>query len=107
NRLDLPPTRNLWEMAADAATVPAPLIVRRARPGDRVRPLGLSGSRKLQDIFVDRKLPRDDRWLFPVVEAAGEILGVPGIVRSRAALVTADTRSTLRVVARKAGIAGS
>ena len=43
HRLDLPPTRTLWEMAADAATVPAPLIVRGARPGDRVRPLGLRG----------------------------------------------------------------
>jgi len=105
-RLDPPRTRSLWEMAADAATVPGPVVVRRARPGDRVRPLGLPGSRKLQDIFVDRKLPRDERWSFPVVEAAGEVLWVPGIVRSSAALITPATRSTLRLVARKPGIAG-
>jgi tRNA(Ile)-lysidine synthase len=106
HRLHVPPARDLWEMAADAATVPAPLIVRRARPGDRVRPLGLRGSRKLQDVFVDRKLPRDERWSFPVVEAAGEVLWVPGIVRSGAALITPATCSALRLIARKAGIAG-
>lgn len=105
-RSDPPRTRSLWEMIADAATVPAPLFVRGARHGDRVRPLGLRGSRKLQDIFVDRKLPRDERWSFPVVEAAGEVLWVPGIVRSNAALITRETSSTLRLVARKAGIAG-
>ena len=97
---------DLWEVAADAAGVPAPLIVRSARPGDRVRPLGMRGSRKLQDIFVDRKLPREQRWSFPVVEAAGEILWVPGVVRSGAALITAETRLTLRLAARKTGIAG-
>lgn len=101
-----PRLRSLWEMAADAEAVRAPLVVRSARPGDRVRPLGLRGSRKLQDIFVDRKLPRAERWSFPVVEAAGEVLWVPGMVRSDAALITPETRSTLRLIARKTGIAG-
>jgi len=41
-----------------------------------------------------------------VVEAAGEVLWVPGIVRSSAALITPETCSTLRLVARKPGIAG-
>jgi len=105
-RLDPRHTQSVWEMTADAATVPAPLLVRGARPGDRVRPMGLQGSRKLQNIFVDRKLPRDERWSYPVVEAAGEVLWVPGIVRSNAALITGETSSTLRLVAWKAGIAG-
>ena len=97
---------DLLEAAVDAASVPAPLIVRSTRPGDRVRPLGMRGSRKLQDIFVDRKLPRDERWSLPVVEAAGEILWVPGVVRSGDALITAETRLTVRLAARKTGIAG-
>jgi tRNA(Ile)-lysidine synthase len=103
-----PPPRpaDLWEVTADAAVVLTPLLVRSARPGDRVRPLGMRGHRKLQDIFVDRKLPRADRWSVPVVEAAGEILWVPGVVRSGAALITAATRSSLRLVAQKTGIAG-
>jgi tRNA(Ile)-lysidine synthase len=102
----VPRAPDLWEMSADADAVPGPLMVRSARPGDRVRPLGLRGSRKLQDIFVDRKLPREQRWSFPVVEAAGEVLWVPGMVRSATALITPETRSTIRLVAQKAGIAG-
>jgi len=97
---------DLWEMAADADAVPPPLVVRSARPGDRIRPLGLHGSRKLQDIFVDRKLPRASRWSFPVVEAAGELLWVPGMVRSGTALISPETRCVLRLVAQKTGIAG-
>jgi tRNA(Ile)-lysidine synthase len=97
---------DLWELTADAAVVPTPLVVRRVRAGDRVRPLGMRGRRKLQDIFVDRKLPRAERWSIPVVEAAGEILWVPGVVRSGAALITPETRSSLRLVAQKTGIAG-
>jgi tRNA(Ile)-lysidine synthase len=102
-----PRPRDLWELAADADSVPRPLILRSARRGDRVRPLGMQGSRKLQDIFVDRKLPREQRWSLPVVEAAGEILWVPGVVRSCAALITSGTRSTLRLIAQKTGIAGA
>ena len=97
---------DLWELTADAAVLPTPLVVRRAQPGDRVRPLGMRGRRKLQDIFVDRKLPRAERWSMPVVEAAGEIIWVPGVVRSGAALITAETRSSLRLIAQKTGIAG-
>ncbi|MFC1467609.1 tRNA lysidine(34) synthetase TilS [Verrucomicrobiota bacterium] len=54
------------------------LIVRSIRDGDRMRPLGMSGSRKLQDILVDEKVPRDLRRELPVVECEGEIVWFPG-----------------------------
>ncbi len=43
------------------------LIVRTRRPGDRFRPLGMRGTRKLQDLFVDRKVRRDHRNKVPIV----------------------------------------
>jgi tRNA(Ile)-lysidine synthase len=98
---------DLWEVAADAHAVAAPLLVRSVRRGDRIRPLGMRGHRKLHDIFVDRKLPRDERWSLPVIEAAGKILWVPGVVRSSAAPITPATRATLRLAAQKPGIAGA
>ncbi|HEY0705234.1 MAG TPA: tRNA lysidine(34) synthetase TilS, partial [Polyangia bacterium] len=56
------------------------LRVRRFRPGDRMRPRGGRGSRKLQDLFVDAKIPRFARGKLPVVtDAAGTILYVPGL----------------------------
>jgi len=95
--------RDLWGLVADAQAIAAPLIVRTARPGDRMRLLGLDGHRKLQDLFVDRKLPVGARRTCPVVESAGEILWVPGVARSDRALVTSATRATLRVFAQRAG----
>ncbi|TAN38439.1 MAG: tRNA lysidine(34) synthetase TilS [Verrucomicrobia bacterium] len=56
----------------------SPLVVRVARPGDRLAPFGLNGTKKLQDIFTDAKVPRDQRDQIPVVECRGEIVWLPG-----------------------------
>lgn len=97
---------DLFEAVADAALVAGSLIVRTVRPGDRIRPLGLQGHRKLQDVLVDRKVPIRTRRTCPVVEVNGEVFWVPGIVRSSHALVTPSTRATLRLTAEEPTIAG-
>ncbi len=96
---------DLWSLLADADAIQAPLIVRGARPGDRIRPLGMRGQRKLQDVFVDRKLPRAQRHSRPVVEVDGEVLWVPGVARSRCALISPQTRAALRLIAHDPAIA--
>jgi tRNA(Ile)-lysidine synthase len=53
--------------------------VRAWRDGDRMRPVGLGGSKSLQDLFTDRKVPRALRRTLPVVEAAGQIVWVAGV----------------------------
>ena len=66
-----------------------------------MRPAGLGGSKKLQDLFTDRKVPREERALVPVVESGGEIAWVAGVAadeRFRApegapAVVLSATRS--------------
>jgi tRNA(Ile)-lysidine synthase len=58
------------------------LVLRALRPGDRMRPRGGRGSRKLQDLLVDAKIPRQERAGLPAVVAgggAGPILFVPGL----------------------------
>jgi tRNA(Ile)-lysidine synthase len=62
-----------------AAALAPPLEIRAWRPGDRMRPLGLGGSRSLQDLFTDRKVPRGRRGALPVVLSDGEIAWVPGV----------------------------
>jgi tRNA(Ile)-lysidine synthase len=58
-----------------------PLIVRTRRPGDRVR--GPAGSRKLQDVLVDRRIPAERRDVLPVVtDTGGALLWVPGVWNS-------------------------
>jgi tRNA(Ile)-lysidine synthase len=54
------------------------LIVRGWRPGDR-----LAGrSKKIQDVFVDAKIPRSDREGWPLVVRGDAVLAVPGIVEA-------------------------
>jgi tRNA(Ile)-lysidine synthase len=56
-----------------------PLSVRNRRPGDRFRPLGLDGQKKLQDFFVDRKVARHVRDGVPlVVDESDRIVWVAG-----------------------------
>lgn len=54
------------------------LYLRNWQPGDRMRPFGMAGSKKLQDILVDAKVPRPERIGVPVVECGGEIIWMPG-----------------------------
>jgi tRNA(Ile)-lysidine synthase len=55
-----------------------PLRIRGWRPGDRFRPLGLAGQKKLQDLFVDAKVPRTDRARVPLLLAGERIAWVVG-----------------------------
>ena len=71
------------------------LVVRAWREGDRMRPLGLGGSKSLQDLFTDRRIPRRVRRTLPVVVSDGEIAWVPGVAtgeRFRVQGATARTR---------------
>ena len=75
-----------WELVAgddgepfDADALGDRLLVRPWRAGDRMRPAGLGGTKTLQDLFTDLKVPRERRPLMPVVEAGGEIAWVPGL----------------------------
>ena len=100
------PPADLWEMVADGDALRWPLMIRTPVTGDRIHPLGVNGRRKLQDVFVDRKLPLRLRRSRPVVECAGEILWVPGLIRSDHALIKPATRSIVRLVAEKTDVAG-
>ena len=49
------------------------------RPGLRMRPVGGRGTRKLQDIFVDARVPREERDTWPLVFAGDRLAWVPGV----------------------------
>jgi tRNA(Ile)-lysidine synthase len=77
----------------------AGLVARNFMQGDRIHPLGMSGTRKVHDVFVDRKIPRARRERFPIVAAGDTIAWLPGLARADWALVTKSTESVLRVEA--------
>ncbi|MCI8445675.1 MAG: tRNA lysidine(34) synthetase TilS [Bacilli bacterium] len=66
------------------ADVKLPLRVRNRRPGDKIAVKGLDGHKKLKDIFIDEKIPRSLRDVWPiVVDATGMIVWLPGIKKSK------------------------
>ena len=82
--------------AFDKEMVVSPLSVRPLRAGDRIRPFGLEADKKVKEILIDRKVPREERWGRPVVfDAEGKILWIPGVLRSDHAPVTPKTRRTV------------
>ena len=75
-----------------------PLVLRARHPGDRMRPRGGRGSRKLSDLIIDAKIARDARVALPVLASAdGVVLFVPGLRPAEAGRPTASTRRLLSV----------
>jgi len=64
-----------------ARDVTLPLVLRSPLPGDRFRPSGMKGTKKLQDLFVDLKLPREARQNTVVLVKGTELLWVVGVRR--------------------------
>ena len=65
--------------AVQGSSIQGALRVRGRQPGDRLRPLGAPGRRKVQDVLVDRKVPRAERDRVPiVVDESGQIVWVAG-----------------------------
>jgi tRNA(Ile)-lysidine synthase len=94
---DLPVDDDPFTATLDAAALAPALDVRAWQPGDRMRPLGLGGSRSLQDLFTDRKVPRARRALTPVVRSGDEIAWVPGVATGERFRVTDATRVRVRL----------
>jgi tRNA(Ile)-lysidine synthase len=59
------------------------LVIDSVRVGDRMRPLGMDGSRKLSDLLIDAKIPRRQRALIPVVRDSGRIVWLAGVRMSQ------------------------
>ncbi len=54
------------------------LLVRAWRHGDYFYPSGFGKRKKLQDFFVDSKIPRDERYAIPIIEESGNIVWIAG-----------------------------
>ena len=86
------------QVVLDAARVAVPLRVRAWQPGDRLVPLGMTGHRKVQDLFTDHKVPADQRRQVPIIaDAQDRIVWVVGHALSDEVKVTSATSRYLRI----------
>jgi tRNA(Ile)-lysidine synthase len=97
----LPPAD--YVVTLDEETVGGQLVVKSRKPGDRIRTAGLDGTRKLQDVFVDAKVRRDARILYPVIASGEEILAVPGLAVSESAAPRTN-RPTVTITITRSGV---
>ena len=83
----------------DADAIQGALVVRSRQPGDRLRPLGMRGTKKVQDILVDAKVPRAERDGVPIIVDNAGIVWVVGHCIAERVAVTAETRSLFQLKA--------
>lgn len=87
----------------DADALGSELEVTGVREGDRMRPLGMEGSRKLSDMLVDAKVPRRMRAVVPVVRSGGTVVWLAGVRMAEEYKVTSETRAAVELAWRRPG----
>jgi tRNA(Ile)-lysidine synthase len=102
---DVPPSEP-WSCLLDAAATGDLLVVRARRSGDRMRPLGMGGrSKRLQDLFVDARVPVAERdgWPLLVAGADHQVVWVPGLQVSEDVRLRAETQRVVAASVRPPG----
>jgi tRNA(Ile)-lysidine synthase len=91
----LPPSR----VIIDPGILAGPLRVRNILPGDRITPFGMACTKKLQDVFVDKKIHRRERARAVVVTDGEKILWVVGVLASESTRIAGPIRSAIALSA--------
>ncbi|RKZ07122.1 tRNA lysidine(34) synthetase TilS [bacterium] len=74
-----------------------PLRIRRRKMGDNIRPFGMKGTKKLSDIFIDKKVPLSKRDRIPVFEDKGGIFWIPGVVSDERMRIGPKAKRAIRI----------
>jgi tRNA(Ile)-lysidine synthase len=73
------------------------LCVRTRRHGDRMQPLGMAHEKKIQDILVDKHIPRAQRSQIPLFFSGGHCIWLAGVQVDDRVRLTPDTQRILRL----------
>lgn len=74
------------------------LTVRTWLPGDRFQPLGMKrGTKKLQDFFTDKKIPRTERGKIPIFLYKNKIIAVGNLTLSEKYKITGATKKAIKI----------
>nr|WP_312887202.1 tRNA lysidine(34) synthetase TilS [Clostridium lacusfryxellense] len=74
-----------------------PIILRYRKDGDRFMPLGMTGNKKIKDLFIDLKIPKSKRNEIPLICFGNDISWVVGYRVSEKFKVSKDTKNILRI----------
>lgn len=93
----IPIRQNAMTAMFDADSVNGEMFIRTREEGDRLRPFGMTGTKKIHDIFIDQKIPLIERDRYPIVCDASGILWAPGLIQDERTRVTSATRRVLKI----------
>jgi tRNA(Ile)-lysidine synthase len=85
----------------DPGKLRPPLTVRTRRPGDRLRPVGMAGEKKVKALLMEAKVPPGERDRWPLVCDQGGIVWVVGVRIADGYKVEAGTSEVLRLEAKR------
>lgn len=77
------------------------ILIRGRKNGDKIIPLGMNGSKKLKDIFIDMKIPKEERGNIPILCFDENIAWIIGIRTSEEYKLTNKSKNILKVVVRR------
>ena len=78
------PEKSNYYLKLNSKDISLPLYVRNKKDGDKMMVKNMESYKKLKNIFIDEKIPKEERDAYPiVVDSKGEILWIPGIKKSK------------------------
>ncbi|SKA95447.1 tRNA(Ile)-lysidine synthase [Caloramator quimbayensis] len=80
------------------------LCIRNRRDGDYMYPKGMEGRKKIKDIFIDKKIPREVREKIPLIALGNEILWIPKIRDTRNYKIDENTKRILEIKIKRSDI---
>jgi len=81
----------------DASRVCGDITLRFRKPGDKFNPLGMAGSKKLKDIFIDMKVPQDKRDKTPLICFGDHIAWIVGYKTSNRSKADKSTKKIIKI----------
>ena len=91
-----------YEEILDLATITHPLSIRGRKHGDAISPLGVNGHKKLKELFIDKKIPVEERNAMPIVVMNGRPVWVVGVCIDNGVKVTGETKKILKLAFQRA-----
>ncbi len=97
-------TKTKYEEILDLECITHPLSIRGRKHGDVISPLGVNGHKKLKELFIDKKIPVEERNAIPMVVMNDRPVWVIGVCIDNGVKVTAETKKILKLTFRGGGI---
>lgn len=73
------------------------ITVRTRKNGDKIVPFGFKGTKKLKEIFISSKIPKDERDLIPIIDFDGEIAWIVGLRNSELFKINRHSKILIKI----------